>query len=107
MRIVTTCSRKGLETYGHRWLDGMHNWPDAEFKFYTEGFTQPDGTTGKDMDELAEFSAWKWEHVGYIPPDWRFDVVKFANKVFAAYDALYDYDGIGVWLDADVTTYRK
>ena len=36
---------------------------------------------------------------------WRWDVVRFAHKVFAAYDALRDYDGIGVWCDADCTAY--
>ena len=30
----------------------------------------------------------------------------YAHKVFAACDALYDYDGIGVWLDADCVTYK-
>lgn len=35
------------------------------------------------------------------------DVVKFSNIVFAVYDALYDYDGIGARLDSDCVTYKK
>lgn len=34
-------------------------------------------------------------------------MVKFAHKVFAAHDALYDFDGIGVWVDADCVTYAE
>jgi hypothetical protein len=30
-----------------------------------------------------------------------FDVVRFSNKVFAANDALIDYQGVGCWIDAD------
>lgn len=105
MRVVTTCHKAGLEQYGHRWLEGRKNWPKAEFHFYREGFELD--LPGKDFTELKEFSAWKARHLFYKPPDWRFDVVRFAHKVFAIHDALYDYDGIGVWLDADVVTHKK
>lgn len=107
MRVVTTTYREGLEVYGHRWLDSMKHWPaGTEFHFYTEGFPQPAGTVGKDFEQMREFAEWKAKHAFYRPPDWRFDVVKFAHKVFAACDALYDYTGIGVWCDADVVTYK-
>jgi len=43
----------------------------------------------------------------YVPPSWEFDIVRYSNKVFAAYDAFYDYDGLCVWVDADCVTYRK
>lgn len=103
MRVVTTCSKQGLEDYGHRWLDGRKKWPKGtDFQFYTEGFTVD--CPGKDFRDLPEFSQWKLEHAYYIPSDWCWDVVRYANKVFAACDALYDYDGIGVWLDADCVT---
>jgi hypothetical protein len=126
MRVVTTANKAGLEQYGQRWLDSRNNWPaDAEFRWYTEGYElphQPDelqmieqagagNTTGwivrKDFAALDEFMAWKAKHQGYVPPNWEFNVVGYAHKVFAAIDALYDYDGIGVWLDADCVTYRK
>jgi hypothetical protein len=108
MRVVTTCHAAGLAEYGHRWLDSRKNWPDGtEFLFYTEGYTLPaDGMTVRDFAELEAFVAWKRRYRHYLPPDWQWDVVKYAHKVFAACDALYDYDGIGVWLDADCVTHQ-
>ena len=108
MRIVTTSTKAALAEYGHRWLDGMKFWPaGTEFHWYTEGYAQPDGTVGKDFAELPEFRDWKLKHAAYVAPSWQWNVVGFAHKVFAACDALYDYDGVGVWLDADVVTYRE
>jgi 3-isopropylmalate dehydratase small subunit len=90
--------------YGHRWLEGRKHWPkDTEFMFYTEGFEVD--CPGKDMSELTSFGEWKAKHKDYVPSNWEWDVVKFAHKVFAAADALYDYDAVGVWLDADCVTY--
>ena len=107
MRVVTTCHAAGLAEYGHRWLDGRKNWPDGtEFWFYKEGYDLPaDSMIVKDLNDDAPLMTWKRKMRHYIPPGWQWDVVKFAHKVFAAYDALYDYDGIGVWLDADCVTY--
>ena len=107
MRVVTTCHAAGLEEYGHRWLDSRKNWPEGtEFWFYTEGYELPaDGMTVRDFAALEPFQAWKRKYRRYLPPDWQWDVVKYAHKVFAAADALYDYDGVGVWLDADCVTY--
>lgn len=106
MRVVTTCHKAGLEQYGHRWLESRKNWPrGTEFKFYTEGFEVD--CPGRDFSELPDFSSWKARHLFYRPPDWRFDVVRFAHKVFAIHDALYDHKGVGVWLDADVVTHKK
>lgn len=124
MRIVTTCHKLGLKQYGHRWLQGRKHWPaGTEFVWYAEGYELPlqadelqmveqagaGNRNGwierKDVRDIPEFSEWKMKHARYVPPDWRFDVVKFAHKVFAAYDALHDYDGIGVWLDADCVTF--
>jgi hypothetical protein len=108
MRVVTTCHAAGLAEYGHRWLDGRKNWPDGtEFWFYKEGYDLPaDGMIVKDVNDDVPLMTWKRKMRHYIPPGWQWDVVKFAHKVFAAYDALYDYDGIGVWLDADCVTYK-
>lgn len=106
MRVVTTCHKAGLKQYGHRWLDSRKNWPDGtDFRFYTEGFKVD--CPGKDFSAMREFADWKSGYAHYDPPSWRFDIVRFAHKVFAVYDALRDYDGVGVWLDADVVTYAK
>jgi hypothetical protein len=105
MRVVTTSHKAGLEQYGHRWLDSRKNWPKAEFVYYTEGFAVD--CPSKDFSAIREFTDWKLRHAHYQAPDWRWNVVAYAHKVFAIYDALYDYDGVGVWLDADAVTYKK
>ena len=103
MRVVTTCSREGFEQYGHRWLEGRKFWPSAEFVFYPDGFE----VDCASREFPADFMEWRERHKDYQPPDWQWNVVKYAHKVFAACDALKDYDGIGVWLDADCVTYKK
>lgn len=106
MRVVTTSSKQGLEDYAFRWLEGRKNWPGGtEFLYYTEGFEVD--CPGKDFRDLEAFSQWKLKHAAYVPPSWQWDFVKFSHKVFAACDALYDYEGIGVWLDADCVTFKK
>ena len=105
MRVVTTCHKAGFEQYGQGFLDGMHNWPKGtEFRWYQEGFDYSDGIPITTIDRLNEF---KKKHQFYVAPDWRFDVVRFANKVYAAWDAFKDYEGIGVWLDCDTVTYNE
>ena len=105
MRVVTTCNKAGLAQYGHRWLDSRKHWPaGTEFRFYTEGFEVD--CPGKDFRDMPEFAEWKLKNSRYRPPSWRFNVVGYAHKVFAACDALEGYSGIGVWLDADCVTYE-
>lgn len=106
MRVVTTCHKAGLDRYGYRWLESRKNWPKGtEFQFYTEGFEVD--CDGKDISDVPGFREWKAKHSHYVPPSWQMDVVRFAHKVFAVHDALKDYDGVGVWLDADAVTYRR
>lgn len=104
MKVVTTVHKAGFEQYGHRWVESMKNWPGAEFVMYSEGFTT-DEVRCVDVDSVQRLAAFKERHKGYVPPSWRHDIVRFSNKVYAAYDAFYDYDGIGVWLDADAVTF--
>lgn len=106
MRVVTTCHHAGFKQYGHRWLESRKNWPEGtEFLFYPEGFKAD--CPGKDMLSMRDFIEWKSSYAHYKPPNWRWDIVRFAHKVFALNDALRDYDGIGVWLDADCVTFDK
>jgi hypothetical protein len=119
MKVITTCSDAGFEQYGRRWIDSIENWPSAaEFVIYGEGTDIPDylermSDLGHGLGNLTHnfmpprCDAFKAKYQDYKPPSWRFDVVKFCNKVFAAYDALYNHDGLGVWLDADAVTYRQ
>jgi hypothetical protein len=101
LRVVTTCHKAGMQEYGWKWLDSKKHWK-AEFLMYGEGFE-----ADRDVADIPELEAFKRRYAGYRAPDWRFDVVRFANKAFAAYDALRNYDGIGVWLDADCVTYKR
>ncbi len=111
MRLVTTCNKAGFDLYGHRMLDGFKLWPaGTELWWYTEGFKlpddKPDGIVEIDIESLWGLGAFKEKHKTYVPPNYLFDVVRFSNKVYAAIDALQDYKGIGVWLDADCVTYK-
>ena len=105
MKVVTTVHKAGFDQYGYRWIESVNNWPAADFVMYAEGFTT-DAVPCVKTEDVARLAAFKAKHKAFTAPSWRHDIVRFSNKVFAAYDALYDYDGIGVWLDADCVTYR-
>jgi hypothetical protein len=108
MRLVTTCNAEGFERYAHRILEGWKYWPaDTELWWYTEGFTipnKPDGIVEISTDKLQGLQAFKLKHGKFRPPNYLFDVVRFSHKVYAAVDALSDYKGVGVWMDADCVT---
>lgn len=107
MRVVTTCHKEGFEKYGHRLLETWSKWPiGAELYFYAEGFDIPHtpGVTQRKLpNDLLVFKE-RYQH--YEAHSYLFDVVRFSNKVFAAIDALFDYKGLGVWLDADCVTFE-
>lgn len=106
MKVVTTCHKAGFEQYGNRWQPGLsENWPAGTvFAMYCEGFSQLGDLRCEDLPRLTAF---KEAHKNYKAPSWRYDIVRFSNKVFAAYDAFYGHDGIGVWLDADAVTFNQ
>jgi hypothetical protein len=104
MKVITTVHKAGFEEYGHRWVDSIQHWP-ADVALYAEGFTT-DKVPCIDVGSLQRLAAFKEQFKDYKPPSWRWDIVRFSHKVFAAYDAFYDHDGIGVWLDADAVTYK-
>ena len=110
MKVVTTCHKAGFEQYGHRWADSISKWPEtAEFAIYQEGLSGVIASALHRVTPLpmpARCDAFKARHAAYKAPSWRHDIVRFSNKVFAAHDAFYDHDGIGVWLDADAVTYK-
>ena len=111
MRVVTTCHKAGFEEYGFRVLEGWHHWPaGTELWWYTEGFSlpkdRPDGIIERDIKSLWTAETFKGKHENYSAPNYLYDVVRFCNKVFAAQDALEDYKGIGVWMDADCVTMK-
>jgi hypothetical protein len=109
VRIVTTCNADGFKRYGHRLLKTWHHWPmGTELYWYVEGFSlpadKPDGITEISTDKLQDLQAFKLRHGNYVAPNYLYDVVRFSHKVYAAIDALRDYHGVGVWLDADCVT---
>lgn len=108
MRVVTTCHKAGWEQYGHRLVESWKNWPrDAELWFYTEGFSiDRDDVTEVPNTKIEALQNFKNKYGHYQPVSYLYDVVRFSNKVYAACDALMDYKGLGVWLDADCVTYQ-
>jgi hypothetical protein len=110
LRVVTSCHKAGWDQYGQRCLDGLKKWPrEAEILWYTEGFELPEAPHVRAIanESLPKLQAFKQRHAKYIAPDWRFDVVRFCNKIYAVHDALRDYEGLGVWMDADIVTTKR
>lgn len=110
MKVVTTCHAEGFAKYGERCRQGLQYWPaNAEFVWYCEGFDLPatPRVTAKRNEDLPALEQFKAKYARYKAPDWRYDVVRFANKVYAVHDALHDYDGLGVWMDADIVANKK
>ena len=108
MRLVTTCHAEGFEQYGHRLLEGFKHFPQGtELWWYTEGYSLPktDGVVEISLDKLYDLQAFKSRWSKYHPPNYLFDVVRFSNKSYAVADALRDYKGVGVWIDADTVPF--
>lgn len=96
--------------YGHKCLDGWKFMPEnAELYWYTEGYRIPDTVRVRQIDNssLPALQEFKARYANYVAPYYTMDVVRFANKVFAVHDALYDHDGLGVWMDADIVPFAK
>ena len=107
MRIVSTAAARDQHGFVRDWLDSRRHWPKAEWWFYTEGYTLDEpGLVCRDVADIPGLAEWKARHAHRTFVDWRWDVVRWSNKVFAPIDALYDYDGVGVWMGADCVTYR-
>jgi len=104
MRLVTSCTGQHFKDYAYRLFDSFKHFPaGTELWWYTEGFSLPqqDGIVQIDIASLGELGEFKERYADYKAPNYMFDVVRFSNKVFAACDALKDYQGVGGWIDAD------
>lgn len=121
--VVTTFHQKGLEVYGQRFLDSFNERVDPRIKLlvYTEDCTpvvNDDRITVLDAREhLPKLNAFK-EQWGTVPKangkcpfperrprdhhkEFKWDAVRFANKVYAVFDACERSQDWCVWMDAD------
>lgn len=105
MRVVTTCHKAGFDKYGQRFMDGLKHWPKCEVFFYAEGFDVKGPVIPKRVEHIARLERFKERHKGYRPNSWQWDVIRFANKVYAMHDAAYDCEDLIVWVDADCAAY--
>lgn len=124
--VVTTFHQPGLEQYGQRFLDSFAQRVDKKIKLivYAESCNpvNPDPEQIKIFDQfealpkLNQFKS-RWGNVDKangIPPDdikakrprdwhkkFKWDAVRFANKVYAVFDACERSTDWCVWMDAD------
>lgn len=124
--VVTTFHKPGLDLYGQRFLDSFAARVDKKIKLlvYAEDCTpvNPDSTQITILDakqSLPELNAFKdrWKNVPHANgdisnhparlnrKDWskkfKWDAIRFANKVYAVFDACEKSTDWCVWMDAD------
>lgn len=130
--VVTTFHKKGLETYAQRFLDSFAKNVDKRIKLivYAEDCSpiNPDSEQITIFDQknvLHELVAFKekWKAVpkaNGIPPDdikrrrprdhhkaFKWDAVRFSNKVYAVFDVCNTDTDWCVWMDADTYIHSK
>ena len=122
--VVTTFHQAGLELYGQRFLDSFAKRVDKRIKLlvYTENCNpinpDPDQViilnANNTLPKLNAFKS-RWRDVPKAngkcpwperrPRDWdkefKWDAVRFANKVYAVFDACSRSTDWCVWMDAD------
>jgi len=121
---LTTFHKSGLDLYGQRFIDSFANNVDKKIKLlvYAENCTpvNPDASQitiidSKELEKLNQFKS-RWGNVpkanGKCPfpekrprdhhKEFKWDAVRFANKVYAVFDAVDRTDDTWtVWIDAD------
>ena len=130
--VVTTFHKPGLEQYGQRFLDSFAQRVDKKIKLlvYAESCQpiNPDPDQIKIFDQfeaLPKLNQFKstWGNVpkaNGIPPedikarrprDWhkefKWHAIRFANKVYAVFDACERSNGWCVWMDADTFVHSE
>jgi hypothetical protein len=128
--VVTTFHQAGLEKYGQRFLDSFAKHVDKKIKLwvYTENCSpvNPDPqqitiiNAVEELPKLQKFKA-QWRGVpkanGVCPwPErrprdhhkaFKWDAVRFANKVYAVFDACERNEDWVVWMDADTVVHSN
>ena len=124
IKVLTTFHKPGLDLYGQRFLDSFARNVDKQIKLlvYAENCSpvNPDSSQieiidAKELIKLNQFKA-RWGNVpkanGKCPfpekrprdhhKEFKWDAVRFANKVYAVFDAVNrTEDGWTVWMDGD------
>lgn len=125
--VVTTFHNKGLKEYGQRFLDSFAKNVDKKIKMwvYAENCSpinpDPDQIKIIDAGQLSKLSAFKnkWRDDpkanGVCPwPDrrprdhhkqFKWDAVRFSNKVYAVFDACEKNTNWVIWMDADTVVH--
>lgn len=125
--VVTTFHKEGLDLYGQRFLDSFAERVAKKIKMVV--YAEDCEPVNPDPDQiiilnakqsLPKLNAFKerWGNVpkaNGVPPDnikvrrprdwnkaFKWDAVRFANKVYAVFDAWEKNNGWVVWMDADV-----
>lgn len=116
MICLTSFSKSGYDLYGKKFLETfVENWPCRLIVYYED---LPDFKHEKieyrnlfDIQPLKSFLSLlqgKPMCMGNLQEgyNYNFDIWKFCRKSFAQFDALQNYDGRVIWLDADIETLR-
>jgi len=130
--VVTTFHKPGLDLYGQRFITSFENCVDKRIKLvvYAEDcqplVKDPAQVIVKDhhkvLPKLVAFKE-RWKDVpkanGKPPPDivarrprdhhkeFKWDAIRFANKVYAVFDACETYNNWVVWMDADTFVHNQ
>ena len=130
--VVTTFHQPGLEEYGQRFIDSFAQRVDKRIKLlvYAESCS-PNNPDPEQIEILDSFEALpklnafksKWKddpRANGIPPDdikarrpkdhhkkFKWDAIRFANKVYAVFDACRRADTWCVWMDADTFVHSE
>ena len=130
--VVTTFHKEGLDVYGQRFLDSFSKRVDKKIKLlvYAEDCNpiNPDPFQIDIVDAkkaLPKLNAFKerWKNdpkANGIPPEdikrrrprdhhkaFKWDAIRFANKVYAVFDAWERSEDWCVWIDADVFVHSE
>jgi hypothetical protein len=124
--VVTTFHKPGLDLYGQRFLESFAEKVDKKIKLFV--YAENCNPINPDTDQITIFDQFEalpklnqfksiWSNVpkaNGIPPeeikrrrprDWhkefKWDAVRFANKVYAVFDACERSTDWCVWMDAD------
>jgi hypothetical protein len=129
--VVTTFHEPGLKKYGQRFLDSFAEKVDPAINLlvYAEGCTPQVNASNitvfdavEALPKLNKFKS-KWSHVPHATgnienhparngrkdwqKDFKWDAVRFANKVYAVFDACERSTDWCVWMDADTFVHSE